>query len=162
MARAYDAFCTRILPRGEGTFSDIRKTLRNFHKLPIPGDWPSEEYTREAHYEAFLAFLEFLRANLSGQTNIRVDAHWASQAEVLQGFAGFALPDLVLREDELERALPELAKTMHYPKPPPVEPLVTEAPYDLSEIYDDRLEEVAAQVYQRDYMLFGFGPWKRA
>ncbi|MEO0774548.1 MAG: nodulation protein NodH, partial [Pseudomonadota bacterium] len=159
LARAHDVFCTRILPRGEGTFSDIRKTLRNFHKLPIPGDWPSEEYTLEAHREAFLAFLEFLRANLAGQTNIRVDAHWATQAEVLQGFAGFSLPDLILREDELGTALPDLARTLGYSNPPEVRPSATDEPYPLSEIYDDTLEEAAAQVYQRDYMLFGFTEW---
>ena len=29
----------------------------------------------------------------------------------------------------------------------------------LSEIYDDDLEELARGVYQRDYMIFGFGKW---
>ncbi|MEM8981283.1 MAG: nodulation protein NodH [Pseudomonadota bacterium] len=159
LARAYDAFCTRILPRGDGTFSDIRKTLRNFHKLPIPGDWLVEGYSKDAHYEAFFAFLEFLNANLSGQTNIRVDSHWASQTEVLQGFAGFALPDHVFREDELPHALPNLAKTLGYSKPPKLVPVPIAAPYSLDDIYDDALETLVSQVYQRDYMLFGFDAW---
>ena len=162
LARAHDAFCTRILPRGEGTFSDIRKTLRNFYKVPIPGDWPSEDYTPEAHREAFAAFLEFLGANLSGQTNIRVDAHWATQAEVLQGFAGFSLPDQVIREDELSTALPALAMSLGYAKPPKVRPAAPDAPYALGDIYDEHLETLAAQVYQRDYMLFGFDSWTGA
>ena len=160
LARAYDVFCTRILPRGDGTFSDIRKTLRNFHKLPIPGDWPSEDYSKEAHYEAFSAFLEFLGANMAGQTNIRVDSHWASQTEVLQGFAAFALPDHVLREEELPRALPNLVKSFGYSKPPKLTPIPTPAPFSLADIYDDALEALASQVYQRDYMLCGFEPWK--
>ncbi|MEO0751388.1 MAG: nodulation protein NodH [Pseudomonadota bacterium] len=159
VARAHDVFCTRILPRGEGTFSDIRKTLRNFHKLPIPGEWPSEAYTVDIHRQAFVAFLEFLGANLSGQTNIRVDAHWATQAEVLQGFAGFALPDLVIREDEMARALPDLAEAMGYANPPSVDGPAPDAPFALADIYDGAVEEAAAQVYQRDYMLFGFEPW---
>lgn len=159
LARAHHVFCTRILPRGNGTYSDIRKTLRNFHKLPIPGDWPSDDYTVEMHREAFAAFLEFLRANLAGQTNIRVDAHWATQAEVLQGFAGFSLPDLVIREEELPTTLPDLARRLGHTRPPKVSPSPVDAPYALSEIYDDQLEEAAAQVYQRDYMLFGFREW---
>ncbi|MEO0369994.1 MAG: nodulation protein NodH [Pseudomonadota bacterium] len=159
LARAHNVFCTRILPRGEGTFSDIRKTLRNFHKLPIPGDWPSEDYTLEAHRAAFTAFLEFLRANLAGQTNIRVDAHWASQTEVLQGFAGFCLPDQVIREEEMPTALPGLACALGYDTPPAVPTPEPDAPFALSDIYDDTIEELAAQVYQRDYMLFGFEEW---
>ncbi|MEL7281562.1 MAG: sulfotransferase family 2 domain-containing protein [Pseudomonadota bacterium] len=161
LARAHHVFCTRILPRGEGTFSDIRKTLRNFYKLPIPGEWPSEDYTKDAHREAFTAFLQFLGANLTGQTNIRVDAHWATQAEVLQGFAGFSLPDQVIREDELSHALPALAKSLGYASPPEVETLADEAPYALADIYDEELEALAAQIYQRDYMLFGFESWSK-
>jgi LPS sulfotransferase NodH len=160
VARAHAAFCDRILPRGKGTFSDIRKTLRNFYKLPIPGDWPSEDYSKEAHKKAFMAFIEFLGANLAGQTNIRVDAHWATQAEVLTGFTTFAPPDLVLREEELMGRLPELASMVSRADPPDYDPEGMDAPFALSDIYDGDIEDAVAQVYQRDYMLFGFGPWK--
>ncbi len=159
VARAHAAFCRRILPRGEGTFSDIRKTLRNFHKLPIPGEWPSKDYTTEMHRTAFKAFLEFLGANLNGQTNIRVDANWATQAEVLQGFSQFSPPDLVLREEELSGALPGLAKALGRKNVPKISVEPADAPYALSEIYDEEIEGIAAQVYQRDYMLFGFKAW---
>ena len=159
VARAHAAFCSRILPRGPGTFADIRKTLRNFHKLPIPGDQPGEEYDVAAHRAAFVAFLEFLKANLNGQTSIRVDAHWASQSAALQGMAQFVLPDLILREEEMRPALTRLAGEVGYPDAPAAGSAEADSPHALADIYDDEIEALAAQVYQRDYILFGFGPW---
>jgi LPS sulfotransferase NodH len=159
VARAHHVFCRRILQRGPGCFSDIRKTLRNFHKLPIPGDLPDESYTLERHREAFLAFLQFLQANLNGQTNVRVDAHWASQLTTLQGFAQLAPPDLVLREDELSTRLPELASRLCDATPPAVPRPEAEVPFPLEEVYTSEIEKAAAQVYQRDYVAFGFRKW---
>ena len=159
VARAHAAFCSRILPRGPGTFADIRKTLRNFHKLPIPGDQPGEDYDVAAHRAAFVAFLEFLKANLNGQTSIRVDAHWASQSAALQGMAQFVLPDVILREEEMRPALARLAGEVGYPDAPAPGPAEADNPHALADIYDAEIEALAAQVYQRDYILFGFGPW---
>jgi len=159
VARAHAAFCSRILPRGPGTFADIRKTLRNFHKLPIPGDQPGEDYDVAAHRAAFVAFLEFLKANLNGQTSIRVDAHWASQSAALQGMAQFVLPDVILREEEMRPALARLAGEVGYADTPAPGPAEADSPHALADIYDTEIEALAAQVYQRDYILFGFGPW---
>lgn len=159
VARAHHAFCTRILPRGPGTFADIRKTLRNFHKLPIPGEQPGKDYDLEAHRKAFIAFLEFLKANLAGQTNIRVDAHWATQNATLQGMAQFTVPDMVIREDEMATLLPTLAHSVGYAEPPAPATAERDAPFALAEIYNEEIEALAEQVYQRDYMIFGFGAW---
>jgi len=159
LARAHHVFCTRILMRGPGTFSDIRKTLRNFHKLPIPGGTPDDRYDRRAHRAAFGAFLEFLKANLAGQTGIRSDAHWATQCSVMEGMGEFALPDMVIREDVMATLMPVLAKQVGYTKPPSPAKAQDDDPFPLSEIYDDDLEELARTVYQRDYMMFGFGKW---
>lgn len=159
VARAHATFCSRILPRGPGTFAEIRKTLRNFHKLPIPGDQPGADYDVAAHRAAFIAFLEFLKANLNGQTSIRVDAHWASQSAALQGMAQFALPDLIIREEEMRPVLTRLADEMGYRDAAVPQRAVADSPHALEEIYDADIEALAAQVYQRDYILFGFGPW---
>jgi len=159
VARAHAAFCRRILPRGPGSFADIRKTLRKIHKLPIPGGPPGEEYDRDAHRRAFVAFLEFLRANLAGQTGIRVDAHWATQAATLEGMAQFSLPDMILREDEMQSRLPELARSVGYPDAPAPPLPADDIPFRLADIYDDEIETLAAQVYQRDYVVFGFDRW---
>jgi hypothetical protein len=155
-ARAHDAFCSKILSRDPGSYSDIRKTLRNFHKLPIPGGDPDSGYDRRAHRTAFVAFLEFVRLNLAGQTNIRVDAHWASQTAILQGMAQFSLPDIVIREDEMASQLPSLASTVGYAKASKPSAVASQYPYDLGDIYDDEIEALVSDIYQRDYMMFGF------
>lgn len=160
VARAHDAFCRRILATGPGSYADIRKTLRKAYKLPIPGQGPDAEYDRRAHRTAFLAFLEFLKKNLNGQTGIRVDAAWASQSSVVEGFANFALPDLILREDDLADALPALAARVGGTAVPEVPGAAEDLPFELSDIYDTEIEDLAAQVYQRDYIAFGFDRWR--
>ena len=159
LARAHHAFCKRVLHRGPDCLSEIRRTLRNFHKLPIPGRGPDETYDRRAHRTAFVAFLEFLRANLRGQTSVRVDANWASQASILQGMAQFTVPDMILREDEMALQLAALAKQVGYPGAAPVPTPAPDTPFTLAEIYDNEIEDLAADIYQRDYMMFGFDRW---
>ena len=122
---------------------------------------PDEGYSAQDHRAAFSAFLDFIKANLAGQTALRVDAFWCSQAQFLQGFSEFAVPDLVIRADEMMTDLPALAaKVGCTPTPVPSVP-DADTPYQLSEIYDDGLEAQAADVYQRDYMQFGFGAWRK-
>ena len=38
--------------------------------------------------------------------------------------------------------------------PPP------DTPYPLAAIHDAALEELVADTYQRDYLMFGFSPWQ--
>ena len=58
---------------------------------------------------AFAAFLDFLRRNLNGQTTVPTHPVWASQSEVVSGFARFAPPDMLLREADLDRLTPVAA-----------------------------------------------------
>jgi LPS sulfotransferase NodH len=159
-ARAHAAFCHRILHPGPGCLGEIRRVLRNFHKLPIPGGGPDEAYDRRAHYLAFTAFLEFLRANLRGQTSVRVDPNWATQTAILQGMAQFSLPDVIIREDEMQLQLGALAKQMGRPGAAPIATAAADRPYALEDIYDDDIEALVADVYQRDYIMFGWDRWR--
>lgn len=161
-ARAHAAFCQRILHRGPDSLGEIRRVLRNFYKLPIPGPGPGpdESYDRRAHYLAFTAFLDFLRANLRGQTSVRVDANWATQTAILQGMAQFTLPDVIIREDEMTLQLGALAKQVGYPGAAPVTAAAPDLPYALADIYDDDIEAEIADIYQRDYIMFGFDRWR--
>ncbi|MEZ5714623.1 MAG: nodulation protein NodH [Paracoccaceae bacterium] len=159
VARAHHAFCTRILTTGKGSYGGIRKTLRRVHKLPIPEGEPDGGWSLADHRAAFVAWLDFVKANLSGQSAVRQDAHWASQAAVLQGMGQFALPDLVLREEELAGALPALARRLGHDSAPEVGKAGPEAPFALSEVYDDSVEAAAQEAYARDYLVFGFERW---
>ncbi len=159
VARAHAAFCNKILLQGPGTLSELRKNLRNFYKVPIPGGDPDEDYDRNAHREAFVAFLGFLRANLTGQTNLRIDANWATQITVLQAMSRFALPDSIIREEDMNDQLPALARHVGYAQPGEVADRPPEQPFALADIYDDEIEKLVSEVYQRDYLMFGFGKW---
>ncbi|MCA0941333.1 nodulation protein NodH [Salipiger pacificus] len=161
LARAHEAFCSRILSTGPGSFGRIRKTLRRAHGLPLPEGAPGPDYSLAQHRDAFAAFLIFLKANLAGQTAVRVDGHWASQAHCLQGMAEFTLPDMIVREEEMAVYLPALAMQVGHAAPPEpeAEPHQDPAPYALADIYDAALEALAREAYQRDYLMFGFGDW---
>lgn len=159
VARAHAVFCKRIVSTGKGSFGEIRRILRNRHDLPIPARGEDGPYTRDQHRQAFGMFLDFLKANLSGQTSIRIDQAWATQSAVIEGMAGFALPDMIVREDEMGAYLPALAQQVGHPSPGEPAPVADDAPYPLSAIYDSEIERQTQDVYQRDYLNFGFGPW---
>lgn len=159
VARAHAVFCDRILGDGPDSLPEIRATLRKVYKLPIPADAPDDSYDAAAHKTAFLAFLAFLRSNVSGQTNVRLDPSWASQFALLQGVAQFALPDMILREDRLHADLPMLAAQAergHMPELPETRHTQNDL---LVAIYDADIEAAARSAYAHDYLFFGFGNW---
>lgn len=161
--RAHAVFCDKILSTGPGAFLEIRKALRQRFNLPIPAAVDAS-YSLSDHRVAFLAYLEFLRLNLSGQSGMRVDPHWATQSAVLLGMAQFALPDQLVREEEMPLQLAGLAASAGLGAVAEVVRCRTpdNHPYALGQIYDDEIEARVAEVYQRDYMIFGFGPWSEA
>ncbi|MFG6517213.1 nodulation protein NodH [Sulfitobacter sp. 1A13496] len=158
--RAHDAFCRHILTTGEGSYRQLRNTLMRRYKVPLPKDGPDAEYDRDAHRAAFVAFLKFLKGNLAGQTSIRVDAAWCSQAQAIAGFGAFCLPDRILREEELASELPALAAGQGHATVPAVPQMVEPGPFTLGDIYDDEIEVLTAEAYQKDYMTFGFSRWR--
>lgn len=155
VVRAHAAFCEHILDTGREGYPEIREKLRTEYELPIPEGAVDETYDRRTHREAFLKFLAFLKENLRGQTSIRIDATWASQAQVLQGFGQFALPDMVLREDQLIEGLAQLCEQAGVDATELPENSITH-PIALSDIYDADIEAATRDIYQRDYMMFGF------
>ena len=156
LARAHSAFVDKIVTRGPGSFSEIRETLRKHFGLKLPED----ALTPDQHAAAFTAFLGFLKANLGGQTAIRVDAAWASQTAILQGMAGFALPDLILREEDLPQALPALARLSD--RAAPALPATDPHTALLAQIVTPQMQTLAREIYQRDMITFGYGPWTPA
>lgn len=156
--RLHRAFCQYILNMSELTYGEIRETLRTTYKLPLPVGHPDGAYSRDQHRDAFLKFAEFVKGNLNGQTSVRIDGAWASQSEVIKGFADFSLPDMILREESLAKDLGHLSKSVGENSPSPkAEP--SDSPFSLSDIYDEEVEETVRAAYQRDYMMFGFKPW---
>ena len=161
---AHTAFCERIVSNGPGSFAEIRNTLRKVHGVEVPDGGPVPEtdvvYNIQAHRKAFLAFLKFLRNNLSAQTAVRTDAAWASQSSLLQGMADFGLPDIIARETSLRGDLARLAGQIGRTSMPPVPENADPHAARLAAIYDDVVELAARDAYGRDYDAFGFGPYR--
>ena len=150
VARAHAAYCTHVL--GEEN-RDFRAVLRRYQVAA-----PDQGADPEAQRAGFLSFLSFLKKNLAGQTGVRIDGAWASQAAVLQGFAKFQAPDVVLREDRLAPGLAYLCAEVGLDCPA-LPDLAEERPFALAAIYDKEVEDAARDAYQRDYMSFGWGAW---
>lgn len=158
VARLHAVFCKHFLQDGPEAFWEIKSALRENYGMPLPEHLPGKDWDRRAHHTVFLSFIDFVKKNQTGQSGIRVDGSWASQSAVLQGFGQFMLPDQVLREDQLEAGLGNLVAEvgLHMPVLPAAEP---DRPHTLADIYDKEIEAAVRGVYQRDYMMFGFGPW---
>lgn len=157
VARAHAAFRTHIL---EGGYGGIREVLRKTYKLPLPPVPKVAQMDADQHRTAFLGFARFLKANLAGQTSVRIDDAWAPQWAVLQGFAPVLMPDLIVREDRLEADLGALAKTLGLKPPVTAIPAEPALPFGLAEIYDIEIEAVMAETYAKDYELFGWQAWR--
>jgi hypothetical protein len=154
LLRAHAAFRRKIVA---GDAPDLRRILINgfLAELQPPGE-PFASV--EAERAAFRIFLTYCRLAIGGQTGARVDPSLASQTAVLQGFAGFHPMDLVIREDRLAAGLAFLAAEAGVSPPPALAPDPAEAA--LVSIYDESLEEAAAEAYARDYLGFGFTRWR--
>jgi LPS sulfotransferase NodH len=147
LARADAAFRARILT---GARADVRLALAKAHGVTLPD--PGTDFASDDDYRAaLLGFLRYVKMNISGQTGQKVDAHWASQAAVLQGFAQFQGPDLVLREGRMAPGLAYLAAEIGQEGPRPESPPIPNPIYDTPE-----LQAAAREAYVRDYLAFGF------
>ena len=130
----------------------LRDQLGHSHKIRLA---PDDRGDLVALRAAFGQFLDFLRPNLKGQTAQRVEPIWASQAAILQGFADFAVPDLVIREDDLDQGLHQLCAALGIKPPPLPAPHPPEPPL----LYDGEIEAKVRAAYARDYLTFGFGDY---
>lgn len=154
LLRAHVAFREMIVT---GRLADQRKILMQAHKADLPpvGQGFAD---LDQHRAAFLTFLRFAKLSVGGQTGQKVDPHWASQSAVLQGFGNFQPADLVVREDRLAEGLAYLAGELGLNAPAPATD--TMAQEALAEIWTPEMEGAAQEAYTRDYMGFGFGPWR--
>ncbi|MFN6978727.1 MAG: nodulation protein NodH [Gemmobacter sp.] len=155
LARAHAAFCSRILT---GAAGEVVPVLRRAWKLDLPRPDRAAGMSVEAHRAAFLGFLRFVKGNIAGQTGVRIDAAWASQAAVIDGFAQTIRPDHILREDRLAAGLAFLAAEVGAAAPPPA-PAPDTAPVPLRLIADAEVQAAAREAYARDHAAFGFGDW---
>ncbi|MGB3312795.1 MAG: nodulation protein NodH [Albidovulum sp.] len=159
LERANDIFSALLTRPG---FIDIRQTLRAQYGVPLPPEDAIAGMSEAEYRAAFLSFLTFVKANLAGQTGLRQDILWASQATLVQGLGQFATPDLLCRESRLGSDLGYLAQSVGLKAAQPPKALGSTALFPLAAIHGDDLDAAARDAYPRDYILFGFGKWKKS
>ena len=145
LPRAWAAFTALA----NGGNADLRDVLRTVHRVPLP-EGGVQAIAPDVAADVFAAFLDFLRRNLNGQTTLATHPGWATQSEVVSGFARFGAPDMIVREDRMAEDLGFLARAAGIDAAPP-------APAPLPDLLDDAgLRKAAKAAYLRDYVVFGF------
>ncbi len=159
LERAYSTFCRQIFPKSEGRFAGPRRVMRNRYGVSVPNPNELDTYSIDDHREAFAKFLEFLKGNLAEQTSVRIDPTWATQTAILEGATTAIIPDIILRQSDAAQVLNAFAEKFDVSSVDLAEPR-HEQPYDLKDIYDQRLEKLCLAAYRKDYVNFGFGEWQ--
>lgn len=172
LLRAYTVFENRILPGGEDGFPMIREHLRSRHGMIMPDEdicatahratLEQAGYTSDKHRAAFLVFLEFIRANLSGQTSMRTDGEWASQRAFVDGYNSLLPLNLVGKESQLLRIAAYVRNSLNLGSTKNA--ILKQSQevghiFPLSEIYTETLESDAREAYREDFASFGFLPY---
>ena len=159
LERAYHVFNTCILPNDRPAFSNIRRVLRKRYGLPIPEKGLIKGYYADQHQEAFIAFLNFLKGNLAGQTSVKIEPVFASQTAIIQGMANVTLPDHLFREEDLIAGLPRLAAEQTG-TPAEFDMAIDDGPFPLAEINNYEVAALIEDIYRKDFLNFGFAPWE--
>lgn len=170
--RAYQVFEQKILPGGENGFPMIREQLRQNFRMRVPDEEHVMSADREAlerigydetqHRAAFHAFLEFVRANLLGQTSLRQDAHWASQKDYVAGFQGLMPLNLVVREDQLIKTAAFIRNTLNLGQ---LKNAVLRQPnaqylFPIEKIITQETHALARAAWPDDFSDYGFVDWR--
>ncbi len=172
LARAYDAFMSKIFMTGPNTYDFIRKQLIQNFDIDIPNAEVMDECDRDAltdagyetkhHRLAFHNFLRFLKSNLDGQTSIRIDGLWAEQMSFLPGFNSAVPIALIAKEGCLDPSFRYVETLLDLEQPKLGAPIKPDHAIQLSEIYTRQTENLARKVYATDYARFGFDDYQAA
>lgn len=147
LPRAWAAFQALL----KGGNAELRQLMRDVYRVDLPQDEALAEMSQDQEMARFAQFLDFLRRNLNGQTTLAVHPGWASQSEVLAGFARFGSPDLVLREASLPDDLEFLARQVGATAGTAFKPV------QMPDFLQDKdLHRAARNAYLRDHVAFGF------
>ena len=155
--RLYRVFRDNILPPDVDGYGGLCAALRNRYGVPLPEGAPPADWPEADERAAFLGFLRVAAASNAGQTSLRADPAWATQAALLAGAARLFPPDLVIREADLAGGLAEIARQIGRPTPPSPKP---DTHGRLAALYTEEVEAAARELHRRDYVAFGFQRWR--
>jgi hypothetical protein len=139
VARANAAW-SGLLEPADGRMAGLRDLMARRYGLNFAPD-----------AQSFRAFLAFLKGALAGQVNLKTEAAWATQMSVLQAASQVVPPQRILREETAGEELARLVSAAG--------PILGPSSDEVSLLQDAEVEKAVFDVYRRDYIHFGFGPW---
>lgn len=140
LLRAYSAFLDLM----HGEVDDNLGPLRHLFQERLVSE-PRDEGA------VFAKFLSLVAEVLDGGTRLHPPPGIATQASVIQGFSQVHPPHRILRESDASDALAQIARGAAF---------VPRDGADLDTIYTAEHEKIAAKIYRRDYVMFGFDRWR--
>ncbi|MDB6177107.1 hypothetical protein PAF17_06255 [Paracoccus sp. Z330] len=149
LLRAWDGFLHLMM----NAKPELRQLMRDVHRVPLPADEALSDLTESDAESLFGDFLGFLRRNLNGQTTLPTHPNWATQSQVVAGFARFSQPDILIRETRIRTDLEFLCHQAGIDEPR-LDRLSQETGPEF--LADKKLAAAARAAYLRDYIAFGF------
>ncbi len=157
LTRAHETFLRHVIL---GNRSNIRAFIERVHGVELPTEaealraWPLA-----AHRVGFLGYLDFVRANLAGQTALPTRPLWASQCRLIEAITAQCPLHRLIRVERLARDLPALGDELGSALPA-FHPSTPEAWPSLAEIHDAEIAAAGRAAYGEDYARLGFADWQ--
>lgn len=157
--RAYSAFVEKIWATGPYAFPGIRNYLIQQGLLTLSPLSPNEIPDKATVAADFLAFLDFVAANLAGQTPFPANGHWCVQSRRVQQFVGQNTIDFVGRVERFSDDMNFVLQRGGYTGPNLANKRFNEgpkAPFALGEIVNEQIAARLGDIYSEDYATYGY------
>lgn len=159
LKRAHDVFVDQVLL---GNRVNVRAFIERVRGLELPSDKAQfAQFDLDQHRSGFLGFLQFVQANLNGQTALQTRPIWTSQSRLIEGIVSQCPLHRLIREDHLSEELPAMGSALGC-NLPAFEPARARGPLDLATIYDSDVELAGRAAYGRDYEMLGFQDYAKS
>lgn len=156
LRRAHEVFVDQVLL---GNRVNVRSFIERARDVVLPDTADAlPGWDAAAHRTGFLGYLDFVKANLNGQTALPIRPIWASQARLVEGISAQCPLHRLIREEDLARDLPDLGRALGRSLPD-FTPARRRTALELSAIHDAEIEAAGRAAYGQDYALLGFGDW---
>lgn len=156
-ARIYSCFNDKVATDHAYNFSWLRARLEKHFGYEHPR--PGEQLTVQKHSDNFLRFLAFVRLNLVGKTRLKVDGHWNLQSKLIFGKSMTKTPDFIGRVERFNEGMKLVLDYGKYKQPLDLSLRFNEAPrppFALHEVLSDDALRLIEDIYERDYIVFGY------
>ncbi|TQM92876.1 nodulation protein NodH [Roseinatronobacter monicus] len=159
LKRAHDVFVDQVIL---GNRVNVRAFIERVRGLELPNDKAQlAQMDIDVHRRGFLGFLQFVQANLNGQTALQTRAIWASQSRLIEGIVTQCPLHRLIREEHLSEELPAMGSALGRSLPA-FEVSQSRGPLELAAIYDTEVERAGRAAYGRDYEMLGFEDYAKS